>query len=60
MNRNDFVERIPAPSVRVQSPLHLVGVSVVGVIADDLPCPWCGEATHEADDSCRGCGRHFG
>ncbi|MFP5333567.1 MAG: hypothetical protein ACLGHX_14555 [Acidimicrobiia bacterium] len=33
---------------------------VIGLISDDLPCPWCGEATAEYDDHCTGCGRRFG
>jgi hypothetical protein len=34
--------------------------TVIGLISDDLPCPWCGEATSETDHSCHGCGRRFG
>jgi rubrerythrin len=26
----------------------------------DLPCPWCGAATTEADDHCPCCRRRFG
>jgi rubrerythrin len=26
----------------------------------DLPCPWCGAATTEADDHCPTCRRRFG
>lgn len=33
---------------------------VIEVFAGDLPCPWCGEATAEADAACGGCGRKFG
>jgi predicted RNA-binding Zn-ribbon protein involved in translation (DUF1610 family) len=36
------------------------GVAVIDLTADDLPCPWCGEATDVADTLCRGCGRRFG
>ena len=39
---------------------HHGTVAVIDVFAGDLPCPWCGEATSEADASCRGCGRNFG
>lgn len=34
--------------------------TVIGLIGDDLPCPWCGEATSETDHSCHSCGRRFG
>lgn len=35
---------------------------VVELPADDrdLPCPWCGRGTKEADERCPSCGRRFG
>lgn len=33
---------------------------VLGVIAVDLPCPWCDSATTEADNVCPTCGQTFG
>lgn len=62
MNRYDF-----APGNRIEWATRLsarhtetAGTAVISLIAADLPCPWCGEATSEADASCRGCGRNFG
>ena len=45
---------------RAEDRTRFGGIAVIDVFAGDLPCPWCGEATSEADASCRGCGRNFG
>ena len=53
MNTHEF------SNVDVRDP-HAFGFTVIELMADDLPCPWCGQATHETDATCKGCGRRFG
>lgn len=62
MNRHDFTSgnRIEWASRLSSGHTETAGTSVISLIAGDLPCPWCGEATNETDVSCRGCGRNFG
>ncbi|MDX1448745.1 MAG: hypothetical protein R3246_06730 [Acidimicrobiia bacterium] len=45
---------------RHETPAPSMQPAVIGLIGDDLPCPWCGQATAETDDHCAGCGRRFG
>jgi predicted RNA-binding Zn-ribbon protein involved in translation (DUF1610 family) len=53
--QTDRSTSLPETSLATRSPS-----TVIGLIGEDLPCPWCGEATQVADASCRGCGRRFG
>ncbi|HSJ27655.1 MAG TPA: hypothetical protein VLB67_05545 [Acidimicrobiia bacterium] len=55
MNRQDM-----SPSDHLLDYRRAGGLAVIDLTADDLPCPWCGEATDVADTLCRGCGRRFG
>lgn len=46
---------IGMPARRSSSPTRVVELSEA-----DLPCPWCGAATSEADDRCPHCLHRFG
>ena len=37
-----------------------VMVPIAHLPSDDLPCPWCGSATHEDDSYCPSCRQPFG
>jgi hypothetical protein len=62
MNPIDFIgaTRSAGTRRRAEDQTRPGDLAVIDVFAGDLPCPWCGEATSEADASCHGCGRNFG
>ncbi|MEX1005536.1 MAG: hypothetical protein WD990_09645 [Acidimicrobiia bacterium] len=62
MNPIDFIgtARNAGTWRRTEDQTRTSGFAVIDVFAGDLPCPWCGGVTSEADASCRGCGRNFG